>query len=174
MPEPDRVIVFNDNTPKSLYLLDYLLTEGYNPKVIDVNVASTLEERFDSIQPEGYKVFLALSYEDLLDGNVYDLIKGLESQGWRNLIVLPFEGMTDKDIEKRIKKLGIKPKLMISGDNDNGRETVSIDPDDEMKKLELPKDSNVVKGQEVKEDKNEVTSNKVRDVSKKSKGSIST
>ncbi len=163
MPEPDRVIVFNDNSPKSLYLLDYLLTEGYNPKVIDVNVASTLEERFDSIQPEGYKVFLALSYEDLLDDNerARDILKGLESKGWTGLIVLPFEGMTDADIDKRIKKLGIKPKLSPEG--------LSTD-----RTIELPTDSNVVKGQEVKDDKNEDTKRDVFNVFKKKKGSVST
>lgn len=108
----DRVIVFNDGTGKSLYLLDYLVEEGYNPKVIDVNVASTLKERLDSIKPEGYKVFLSLSYEDLLEDNEREreVLKGLESKGWTGLIVLPFEGMTDARIEAEVTKRGLKVK----------------------------------------------------------------
>jgi hypothetical protein len=104
------VIVFNNNSDKYLYLLDYLQEQGIIPKVIDVNVASTLEDWFDSIRPAGQKVFLPFSYEDLSQDKelLRQKIQGLETKGWRNLIVLPFEGMTDKSIAERVRDLGLK------------------------------------------------------------------
>lgn len=148
----DKVIVFNDNSNKSIYLLDYLVNEGYNPEVKDVNVASTLEDRFEPITPSGMKVFLPYSFEDLKDNNEHlrGVIQGLESKGWRNLIVLPFEGMTDASIEKKVKELGLKPsskkevlhieslapgKLVPLQVRNAGSEKVRIDPDSEMKEI---------------------------------------
>jgi hypothetical protein len=105
-----NVIMFNDSSNKALYLLDYLVEQGYNPKVIDVNVASTLEEQLDKVTNDGTKVFLHYTYEDLKEDKekLRQEIQGLESKGWRNLIVLPFEGMNDDVIELRVQDLGLK------------------------------------------------------------------
>jgi hypothetical protein len=115
-----NVIMFNDSSNKSLYLLDYLVEQGYNPKVVDVNVATTLEECFSKLTNDGTKVFLQYTYEDLKEDHekLRQEIQGLESKGWRNLIVLPFEGMDDKTIELRVQDLGLKfvHKLNIPGD----------------------------------------------------------
>jgi len=181
-----KVIVFNDNSVKYKYLLQYLKEEGYEADVKDVNVASSLEERFETISPEGSKVFLPFSNEDLVKDNerLRQVIQGLESNGWRNLIVLPFEGMTDKSIEDRV-----KTELQVVGDNPEGRETVLYDrsvlnkdvveKDNDVRLGEFPIKNVVTKDEvgvplnnkgEVKEDykdENVTKGRKVRDLSKK-------
>jgi len=159
-----KVVVFNDNSVKYKYLLQYLKEEGYEADVKDVNVASSLEERFETISPEGSKVFLPFSNEDLVKDNerLRQVIQGLESNGWRNLIVLPFEGMTDKSIEDRVV---IYDKTLLNKD------VVEKDIEEEVGEegtfnVGVPLNN---KG-EVKEDykdKNVATARKVRDLFKK-------
>jgi hypothetical protein len=172
-----KVVVFNDNSMKYKYLLQYLKEEGYEADVKDVNVASSLEERFDSIRPEGQKVFLPLSNEDLVKDNerLRQVIQGLESNGWRNLIVLPFEGMTDKSINDRVKTIEISDKTLLNTEVVMKDIEVATGEDSVFNIYEEVKEDKrdfnrdlIMDKEEVKEDKsNKSTARKVRDVFKK-------
>lgn len=120
MPEQDRVYVLDDGTKKAKYLKQYLKEEGYNPKVVTVNSKDNLVTWFENINPDdGYKVFLQFTNPDLNKDNerLRQEIQGLESRGFRNLIVLPFEGMKDSTIDQRVADdVTVKGDSPVSGE----------------------------------------------------------
>jgi hypothetical protein len=140
MPQEDRVYVLDDGTKKSKYLLQYLKEAEYNPKVVTVNSKDSLVTWFENINPnDGYKVFLQFTNEDLTKDNerLRQEIQGLESKGFRNLIVLPFEGMRDSTVDERLKDL----------EWDNAMDEEDFDPDkevtlqDKITELKIPKEA---------------------------------
>src|SRR4029078_9006679 len=67
-----------------------------------------IEDWFSQIKPDN-KVFLHFCYDDFQgkDNHLREVLKGIESKGFHNKIVLPYEGMDKKTVEKRARQKGI-------------------------------------------------------------------
>jgi hypothetical protein len=142
-------IIDNGSAGSKLLKYDYPKLE-----VIGVNVASTIEDWFENLDPDNGKIYLPLNADELRADHekLRQVIQGLETKGFRNKIVLPYEGMDSDSMNKQAKMWRpewSKPKLPTAKGIDIGEKTKiesialdvevktrgGIDPDDEMKAI---------------------------------------
>jgi hypothetical protein len=117
----DKIIVLDNGSPGSR-LIQEEYKDQYDIKTVKVDAKADLVEQFTKVDNKDHiKIFLPFTMEDLVENNeqLRRDIQKVEHLGFRNLIVLPYEGRNRYDVEFFAKKLD-KPE-------------VRIDPDDEMK-----------------------------------------
>ena len=128
-----------------IYILDNgsvgskLLQEEYKGTfdidVVKVNNSDSLVEQFTKVKNDGTKIFLPFVVEDLVAYNekLRKEIQEVEALGFKNLLVLPYEGNERKLIEFRAKNAGIPDptereydaaKLRQSGEMFEDKDTV--------------------------------------------------
>ena len=134
-------IIDNGSAGSKLLKFDYPELD-----IIGVNAASNVEEWFKGLNLNDCKVFLPCNADELRADHekLRDVIHGLESRGFRNKIVLPYEGMDADTMDKQsrmwrpeLKKSIVESyadeqtqdEFILKGDDD------IIDPDNEMKSL---------------------------------------
>jgi len=102
-------IVFDNGSIASKLLQDELK----DAKVVKVSGTNLLENftQFDSKKTD-QRIYLPFTSDDLIANNaqIRDEITKVESLGFRNQVVLPFEGSDSKTIEYRAKDAGISGK----------------------------------------------------------------
>jgi len=133
-----------------IYILDNgsvgskLLQEEYKGTfdidVVKVNNSDSLVEQFTKVKNDGTKIFLPFVVEDLVAYNekLRKEIQEVEALGFKNLLVLPYEGNERKLIEFRAKNAGIKEDITLTGKP----VAIAIDADDEMKGITKDEESN--------------------------------
>ena len=101
----DKIFVLDDGSPGSK-LLQEEYKDQYDIKVIKVNKGSLVEQFTKVENKDRIKIFLPFDADDLVKDNELKRreIKEVESLGYRNLLVLPYEGASKFEIEFKAKK----------------------------------------------------------------------
>jgi hypothetical protein len=130
-------VIDNGSAGSKLLKYDYPELE-----VIGVNAASTLEEWFKDLDPEEGKIFLPCNADELRANNekLRQVIQGLETKGFRNKIVLPYEGMDANEMGKLVKIY--RPELKMS--------IVESQADEETQPVKLPTAKGIDIGEKTK------------------------
>jgi len=143
-------IIDNNSAGSKLLKIDYPELE-----VIGVNAASTIEEWFSELDPDNGKVFLPFNADELRADHekLRDVIHGIETKGFRNKIVLPYEGMDADTMEKTSKMWRpewTKPKLPTAKGIDIGEKTKieAIALDTEVGEFGIKDDEFILKGED--------------------------
>ena len=121
-----------DNGSAGSKLLQEEYKNTYDIDVIKVNGSDSLVRQFTKIDnKDRIKIFLPFTVQDLVAYNekLRREIREVEALGFKNLIVLPYEGHDAKTIEQKAKEAGIKDDIRLTGKP----EAIAIDADDEMK-----------------------------------------
>lgn len=121
----DKIFIF-DNGSVGSKLLQHDYKDQYDIDLIKVNKSDDLVEQFTKIDnKDGIKIFLPFCVEELAADNEKKRkeIQKVESLGFRNLIVLPYEGRDEKTLNFKAKEAGIE---------ENSKENLKVN--DEIKK----------------------------------------
>jgi hypothetical protein len=120
--------------------------ENKDAKVIKVNQSDSLIEQFTKLDPkQDNRIYLPFTTEDLVFNNEERRvqIQKVEALGFKNQVVLPYEGNDEKTIRQRAKEVGIDV-----GDSKEILKGEKVEPDTERHKLSYPEHNGVVKTDE--------------------------
>lgn len=103
MSEKEKIYIFDDGSLESK-LLQYELKDKYDIKAVGVNVSDNLLECFTKIQPDR-KVHLHYTYEEYAADHeqLRKDIQKVQAMGFKNLVVLDYEGLDEKTMRYRAK-----------------------------------------------------------------------
>ena len=101
--EKEKIYVFDDGSLESK-LLQHELKDKYDIKAVGVNVSDNLLECFAKIQPDR-KVHLHYTYEEYAADHeqLRRDIQRVQALGFKNLVVLDYEGLDEKTMRYRAK-----------------------------------------------------------------------
>ena len=102
----DKIFVLDDGSPGSK-LIQEEFKDQYKIQTVKVDGSKRLKEQFTKVEnKDRIKIFLPFDADDLVKDNELKRreIKEVESLGYRNLLVLPYEGASKFEIEFRAKK----------------------------------------------------------------------
>ena len=131
-----------DNGSAGSKLLQEEYKDQYDIDVIKVNNADSLVEQFTKVDnKDRIKIFLPFTVQDLVAYNekLRREIREVEALGFKNLIVLPYEGRDTKEVEFLVNNLSKKGQTLQDKDFDEPSGTVEefdFDPDKDVIKDE--------------------------------------
>ncbi len=152
MSEREEIVIFDDGSIASR-LLQHELKDKYDIKVVGVNIADDLFECFAKISSDK-KVHLHYTYEKYAENKeqLRKDIQNIEHLGFRNLVVLDYEGLDQKTMEYRAADAGIvgrdkegRPDIKVTG------KPVAIILDEPTKEFTVKDNTVVVKDEEFKD-----------------------
>ena len=103
----DRIYIL-DNGSAASKLLQEEYKNQYDIKTVKVDAKADLVQQFTKIDNKDHiKIFLPFTVQDLVENNeqLRRDIQKVESLGFKNLLVLPYEGRDKQEVEFRAKKL---------------------------------------------------------------------
>ena len=109
-----RIQIYDDGSVASKLLQH----EQKDTEVIKVSGTDLVENFTKFNNNDNSRVYLPFTVEQLAANNeqLRKDIQKVESLGFRNLLVLPFEGNTEKDIEQRAKDAGVIENEVLKGE----------------------------------------------------------